>query len=217
MDERTVRDGVRDRQPWRIREFERDEPRLRALAQRFLGSPEAADAALTTARERLGRETGLDLWLTAEVGRACVRRLRVRGAAGQREPGPGAGAEADSEVGPQAGPGPEAGPWTGLGSEAGPWTGPGPEAGFRTGPGPEVGSEVGSGREAGAGRDSFVLALFVVLETLPAPERLAFLLHDLFAVALDDAAAMLGRTPAATYALVEGARRRLRGGVPGTR
>ncbi|MGH4031445.1 hypothetical protein ACQB60_21205 [Actinomycetota bacterium Odt1-20B] len=178
MSERTVRDG----QAWPIREFELDGPRLRALAQRFLGSAEAADAALRTARERLDRETGLDLWLTTEVGRACVRRLRARSA----EPG-----------GPGTGPG------------AGPGSGPGCASRSDT--------AAAAGPEPGAGGDSFVLALFVVLETLPAPERLAFLLHHLFAVALDDVAVTLGRTPAATYALVADARRRLRGGAPGPR
>ncbi|MDJ1131928.1 sigma-70 family RNA polymerase sigma factor [Streptomyces iconiensis] len=59
--------------------------------------------------------------------------------------------------------------------------------------------------------DSVGLALLVVLETLTPAERLAFVLHDTFAVPFDDIAPMLGRTPAATRQLASRARRRVRG------
>jgi RNA polymerase sigma factor (sigma-70 family) len=62
--------------------------------------------------------------------------------------------------------------------------------------------------------DSVGLALLVVLETLGPAERLAFVLHDLFAVPFDDIAPLVGRTPAATRQLASRARRRVRGAAP---
>jgi RNA polymerase sigma-70 factor (ECF subfamily) len=52
-------------------------------------------------------------------------------------------------------------------------------------------------------------ALLVVLQTLAPAERLAFVLHDLFAVPFDEIAAILGRSPAATRQLASRARRRV--------
>jgi RNA polymerase sigma-70 factor (ECF subfamily) len=59
--------------------------------------------------------------------------------------------------------------------------------------------------------DSVGLALLVVLDTLGPAERLAFVLHDLFAVPFDEIAAILGRSPAAAKQLASRARRRVRG------
>jgi RNA polymerase sigma factor (sigma-70 family) len=59
--------------------------------------------------------------------------------------------------------------------------------------------------------DAVGLALLVVLETLTPAERLAFVLHDMFAVPFDDIAPMLDRTPAAVRQLASRARRRVRG------
>jgi RNA polymerase sigma factor (sigma-70 family) len=59
--------------------------------------------------------------------------------------------------------------------------------------------------------DSVGLALLVVLETLTPSERLAFVLHDMFAVRFDEIAAILGRTPDAARQLASRARRRVRG------
>ncbi|HWV86375.1 MAG TPA: sigma-70 family RNA polymerase sigma factor [Capillimicrobium sp.] len=58
-------------------------------------------------------------------------------------------------------------------------------------------------------------ALFVVLEQLTPAERLAFVLHDVFAVPFDDVARVLDRTPAAARQLASRARRRVRGSDPG--
>jgi RNA polymerase sigma factor (sigma-70 family) len=58
--------------------------------------------------------------------------------------------------------------------------------------------------------DSVGLALMVVLETLTPAERLAFVLHDMFAVGFDDIAAMIERSPAAARQLASRARRRVR-------
>ncbi|MEX5708398.1 MULTISPECIES: sigma-70 family RNA polymerase sigma factor [unclassified Parafrankia] len=62
--------------------------------------------------------------------------------------------------------------------------------------------------------ESVGLALHVVLGTLTPAERLAFVLHDMFAVPFDDIAAMLGRSTAATKQLASRARGRIRAGGP---
>jgi RNA polymerase sigma factor (sigma-70 family) len=58
--------------------------------------------------------------------------------------------------------------------------------------------------------DSVGLALLVVLETLSPPERLAFVLHDIFAVPFDEIAPIVDRTPEAARQLASRARRRVR-------
>ncbi|AZQ32644.1 sigma-70 family RNA polymerase sigma factor [Streptomyces cyaneochromogenes] len=62
--------------------------------------------------------------------------------------------------------------------------------------------------------DSVGLALLVVLETLEPAERIAFVLHDLFAVPFDDIAPIVERSSAATRQLASRARRRVRGAEP---
>jgi hypothetical protein len=59
--------------------------------------------------------------------------------------------------------------------------------------------------------DSVGLALLVVLETLTPAERLAFVLHDMFAVPFDEIAPMVGRTPTAARQLASRARNRVQG------
>jgi RNA polymerase sigma-70 factor, ECF subfamily len=59
--------------------------------------------------------------------------------------------------------------------------------------------------------DSVGLALLVVLNTLNPPERLAFVLHDLFAIPFDEIAPIVGRSPTATRQLASRARRRVQG------
>ena len=58
--------------------------------------------------------------------------------------------------------------------------------------------------------DSVGLALLVVLETLSPPERLAFVLHDIFAVPFDEIAPIVDRSPEAARKLASRARRRVR-------
>jgi RNA polymerase sigma factor (sigma-70 family) len=58
--------------------------------------------------------------------------------------------------------------------------------------------------------DSVGIALLVVLDTLPPAERLAFVLHDIFAVPFDDIGRILDRSPAAAKQLGSRARQRLR-------
>ncbi|MEW2316740.1 sigma-70 family RNA polymerase sigma factor [Streptomyces bauhiniae] len=62
--------------------------------------------------------------------------------------------------------------------------------------------------------DSVGVALLVVLDRLAPAERLAFVLHDLFAVPFDDLAPLLERSPAAVRQLASRARRRVRGDGP---
>jgi RNA polymerase sigma-70 factor (ECF subfamily) len=62
--------------------------------------------------------------------------------------------------------------------------------------------------------DAVGVALQVVLEALAPAERLAFVLHDMFAVPFDEIAAMVGRSPDATRQLASRARRRVRAAAP---
>jgi RNA polymerase sigma factor (sigma-70 family) len=62
--------------------------------------------------------------------------------------------------------------------------------------------------------DAVGIALQVVLDTLSPAERLAFVLHDMFAVPFDEIAAMVDRSPQATRQLASRARRRVQGAAP---
>ncbi|TDC67553.1 sigma-70 family RNA polymerase sigma factor [Streptomyces hainanensis] len=62
--------------------------------------------------------------------------------------------------------------------------------------------------------DAVGVALLVVLDALTPAERVAFVLHDMFAVPFDDIAPMIERSPAATRQLASRARRRVRGAAP---
>jgi RNA polymerase sigma-70 factor (ECF subfamily) len=64
--------------------------------------------------------------------------------------------------------------------------------------------------------DSVGPALLVVLETLAPAERLAFVLHDMFAIPFDEIAGIVGRSPAAARQLASRARRRVQGAAPDT-
>jgi RNA polymerase sigma factor (sigma-70 family) len=59
--------------------------------------------------------------------------------------------------------------------------------------------------------DSVGLALLVVLDTLTPAERLAFVLHDMFAVPFEEIATIVGRSPATARQLASRARRRVQG------
>jgi RNA polymerase sigma-70 factor, ECF subfamily len=61
--------------------------------------------------------------------------------------------------------------------------------------------------------DSVGLALFVVLDRLTPAERLAFVLHDMFALPFEEIAPIVGRSVEATRQLASRARRRVRGGT----
>jgi RNA polymerase sigma factor (sigma-70 family) len=79
-------------------------------------------------------------------------------------------------------------------------------------PDPVVSADSGTDPEAEALiGDSVGLAMLVVLDTLTPAERVAFVLHDVFAVPFDEIAPVVNRTPAATRQLASRARRRVRG------
>jgi RNA polymerase sigma factor (sigma-70 family) len=80
-------------------------------------------------------------------------------------------------------------------------------------PEPVLGRENGTDPETEALLGHSVgLALLVVLDTLAPAERVAFVLHDMFAVPFEEIAPIVGRSPAATRQLASRARRRVRGG-----
>ncbi|NUW43921.1 RNA polymerase sigma factor SigJ [Nonomuraea rhodomycinica] len=82
-------------------------------------------------------------------------------------------------------------------------------------PDPIIGPEEGADPEHEAVlSDSVGLAMLVVLETLTPAERLAFVLHDMFAVPFEEIAPMIDRSPAAARQLASRARRRVRGQAP---
>jgi RNA polymerase sigma factor (sigma-70 family) len=73
-----------------------------------------------------------------------------------------------------------------------------------------IGDEIDPEHEAMLA-DSVGLALLVVLETLAPAERLAFVLHDMFAVSFEEIAPIVGRTPSAARQLASRGRRRVQG------
>ena len=78
---------------------------------------------------------------------------------------------------------------------------------------PEPVADDAHGRDAEMA-DSVGAALLVVLETLAPAERLAFVLHDMFAVPFEEIAPIVGRTPSAARQLASRARRRVQGSPP---
>ena len=62
--------------------------------------------------------------------------------------------------------------------------------------------------------DAVGLALFVIMDTLPPAERLAFVLHDVFAIPFDQIAPIVERSPEATRKLASRARRRIHDAAP---
>jgi len=62
--------------------------------------------------------------------------------------------------------------------------------------------------------DGVGIALYIVLETLAPAERLAFVLHDMFAMPYDEIALIVGRSPDAARQLASRARRRVQGAKP---
>lgn len=173
---------------WLAAVFEQQRDHLRAVAYRLLGSVTDADDAVQDTWLRLtGADTSevdnLGGWLTTVVARVSLNMLRSRR---HEQPvgdsWPGTEELAALSVTP-AGP-----PGTGASMPA---RDPEDEAVLA---------------------DSVGLALLVVLETLTPAERLAFVLHDMFAMPFTEVAAVLGRTPEATRQLASRARRRVRGG-----
>ncbi|MER7949853.1 sigma factor-like helix-turn-helix DNA-binding protein [Streptomyces sp. NPDC096079] len=171
--------------------FDAHEEELRAVALRITGSPVEAEAALAAARAELGRDDGATVraWLTAAVGRACVRGLQERGSRGHglQEPG-----------------------FTGHGlQERG---SPGPGDAERGAAAVVGGAEAGGFGPGFCEVEPLWLALLVMLERLGGEERLAYVLHDVFGLPPHETARIVGGSPEAVARLARDARERIRGG-----
>jgi RNA polymerase sigma factor (sigma-70 family) len=166
-----------DDRDWLAERFEAHRPRLRAVAQRLLGSAAEADDAVQEAWLRLQRTDpgtldNLGGWLTTVVARVCLDMLRARGSRREEplEDGlPDRVVDARDRVGPE---------------------------------------------EQALLADSVGPAMLVVLDTLAPAERVAFVLHDLFAVPFEEIAPLVGRSAAAARQLASRARRRVQGQAP---
>jgi RNA polymerase sigma-70 factor (ECF subfamily) len=158
--------------------FDRERPRLRAVAYRILSSVSEADDAVQDAWLRLQRTDAeqldsLERWLTTVVARICLNMLRSRRTRGEQS-----------------------------------------LDGLRPEPiidDPAVGTDP---EHEALLADSVGIALQVVLDALSPAERLAFVLHDMFAVPFHEIAAMVDRSPEATRQLASRARRRVREAAP---
>jgi RNA polymerase sigma factor (sigma-70 family) len=176
---------------WLAAAFEQHRDHLRAVAYRLLGSMTDADDAVQDTWLRLtgadaGEVRNLGGWLTTVVARVSLNMLRSRRYRGEEPVG-------DS--------------WPGAVEAAAAGAGSAAEAGAS---GAATGRP-GNPEDEVVLADSVGLALLVVLDTLTPAERLAFVLHDLFAMPFTEVAAVLGRSPEATRQLASRARRRVRG------
>jgi RNA polymerase sigma factor (sigma-70 family) len=171
---------------WLAAAFQEHRDHLRAVAYRLLGSmSDAEDAVQDTWLRLTGADTSevqnLGGWLTTVVARVSLNMLRSRRHR-QEEP-----------IGDS---------WPGAAEMAA-------LAGTVGGAG--GGGRVGDPEDEAVLADSVGLALLVVLDTLTPAERLAFVLHDMFAMPFTEVAAVLGRSVEATRQLASRARRRVRG------
>jgi RNA polymerase sigma-70 factor (ECF subfamily) len=179
--------GLMTDSDWLAAAFEAHRGHLRAVAYRLLGSASDADDAVQDTWLRLtGADTSevenLGGWLTTVAARVSLNMLRSR----RREEPVGGW---PSAVEPAAG-----------GSIS-----------AVTGGVAAPSSPAGDPEDEAVLADSVGLALLVVLDTLNPAERLAFVLHDMFAMPFTEVAAVLGRSPEATRQLASRARRRIRG------
>ena len=174
---------------WLTAAFEENRSHLRAVAYRLLGSMSDADDAVQDTWLRLtdadtSEVKNLGGWLTTVVARVSLNMLRSRRYRQEQPVGdswPG-DAEAAARSGAVARPA---------------------SAGAAT--------AASDPEDEAVLADSVGLALLVVLDTLNPAERLAFVLHDLFAMPFTEVAAVLGRSTEATRQLASRARRRVRG------
>ena len=173
---------------WLAERFEENRAHLRAVAYRVLGSASEADDAVQEAWLRFSRAgadevENLGGWLTTVVARVSLNMLRARRHRHEEPVG-------DS--------------WPGAAEMAAATDG-------AAGPGAAPPSRAGDPEDEAVLADSVGIALLVVLDTLTPPERLAFVLHDMFAMPFTEVGAVLGRSTDATRQLASRARRRLRG------
>ncbi|MFB6624452.1 RNA polymerase subunit sigma-70 [Streptomyces sp. NPDC056374] len=191
--------------------FDAHEEQLRRVALRMTGSEAEAAEALAAVRAGLGRDDGAAVraWLTALVTRECLRARRGRRAAEGRGAASGRGGTggAGGTDGGKDEPGGRDGGQGGSGGRGG---GQGGSRGRGGGPGESGGRGGGPGESGGRG-ESVWLALFLVLESLGAEERLAYVLHDVFGLPSHETARITGGSPEEVALLARGARERVRG------
>jgi RNA polymerase sigma factor (sigma-70 family) len=174
---------------WLAAAFTEHRDHLRAVAYRLLGSRADADDAVQDTWLRLtGADTSevdnLGGWLTTVVARVSLNMLRSR----RRHPEEPVGDSWPAPVEAAASDGAVSGS-----------------------PGAGAAASLGDPEDEAVLADSVGLALLVVLDTLTPAERLAFVLHDLFAMPFDEVGAVLGRSTDAARQLASRARRRVRG------
>lgn len=165
-------------------QFEGHRARLRGVAYRLLGSPDEADDAVQEAWLRLSRSDEAGIENLAGWLTTVVSRVcldMLRSRRSRRE-------EPLDLTEPRA--------ETGR-----------PEPGNPEPRNPEPGNP----EDAAMLADSVGVALLVVLDAMAPAERLAFVLHDVFAVPFEEIASTLGRSPAATRQLASRGRRRVQG------
>jgi RNA polymerase sigma factor (sigma-70 family) len=168
--------------------FEGHRAHLRSVAYRLLGSASDADDAVQDTWLRLmstdaDQVVNLGAWLTTVTARVSLNMLRSRRHRNEEPVGDAWPGAADAAV---------SGGTSGAAAGAG-----GPAAGAD----PELEAVLA---------DSVGRALLVVLDTLTPAERLAFVLHDLFAMPFTEVAGVLGRSEAATRQLASRGRRQVR-------
>ena len=183
-----------DESSWLAARFEENRGHLRSVAYRMLGSLSEADDAVQEAWLRLSRSDASSIdnlagWLTTVVARVSLDVLRARRSrldvpVGVRVPDPIICCE--QAVDPE----PEDAISQAVGHQSTESTDP---------------------EHVAMMADAISLALLVVLETLDPAERLAFVLHDMFDVAFDEIATIVGKTPAAARKLASRARHRVQG------
>ncbi|WBB61646.1 sigma factor-like helix-turn-helix DNA-binding protein [Streptomyces sp. WMMC500] len=170
---------------WPAERFRADRPRLRALAYRMLGSVPEADDAVRDARIRLNRPDGEVAHLGGWLTMSVARvSLNMLQSRRSRGEAPAGGADAAAALDP-------------------------PDAAD-----PQDESPPDDPEEEAAIADSVGLALLVVLDSLTPAERLAFVLHDMFAVPVEEIAAIVDRSPTAARQLADRARSRVQGAGP---
>jgi RNA polymerase sigma factor (sigma-70 family) len=174
--------GPMDEQDWLAERFEATRTHLRAVAYRMLGSVSEADDAVQEAWLRLSRSDTRDVENLGGWLTTVVARVCLDTLRSRKSRG-----EESLDAHP-----------------------PDPIVRRAGGTGSEIDPEIDPERAALLA-DSVGPALLVILETLAPAERLAFVLHDMFAVPFDEIALIVGRSPAAARQLASRARRRVQG------
>jgi RNA polymerase sigma-70 factor (ECF subfamily) len=189
-----------------VEKFEAHRAYLRSVAYRMLGSPGEAEDAVQESWLRLSRADTSEVenlrgWLTTVVARVCLDQLRSRKSRAE-EPLEAHAPERGGSLGTSPGGAFGSGGASGAFGAAGAFGATGAFASGQGGSNPEHEALLA---------DSIGVALLVVLETLTPAERVAFVLHDLFALPFDEIAPIVGRSPVAARQLASRARARVQG------